>query len=118
MYNLKNVEKYLSKEEMKYYRITYNNDGIYNAFKNCVEPNVWKSFLNDKKNCQWLPKPPSYTNKNKSYFTDKGFNKFMKTTYNVFKKYMDVDKIKIEKISNIGNIIYKDKYQVVAVHSL
>lgn len=54
-----------------YYRVTYLGKGIYNELKNNVSKEIWQSFLSSPK-INWLQKPPSYAENNKSYFTEKG----------------------------------------------
>lgn len=96
----------------KYYRITYNNEGIYEALHKKVSINEWKSLLSSD-NFTWLPKPKIYSSENKSYFTDKGYNKFISEVYPIILKYFDKDDIKIEEINSLQNIIYKDEYQII-----
>lgn len=100
-----------------YYRITYNNNGIYEELKKVMyninnNSSEWNKFKKSK-NCSWLPLPNSYGVNNISYFTKNGYDKFMKLTYPIIIKYLDKDKINIEKINSVSNIQYKDKYQVV-----
>ena len=103
------IEKY---HPVTYYRVTYNDIGIYDAFRNEVSNTVWKNFLNSE-NVKWLPKPPSYAQNNRSYFTERGYTEFQNRTLPEIIKYLDVCKIKVAKYQSIGNIIYRDKYQVV-----
>lgn len=101
-------------EESKvYYRITYDGEGIYNAFKNNVSKDIWQDFKNNKNNCGWLPVPPNYGDNDRSYFTKYGYDKFMKTAYKDIIKYLDKEKISIDKYTDIRNIRYSDKYQIV-----
>lgn len=97
----------------KFIRITYDGEGIYQAFKESVSFDVWKSFKNSNA-ANWLPLPPSYEGNYRSYFTITGYKMFMKRTYPVMIKYLDKGKIKIEEVYlQQSNIIYEDKFQVV-----
>lgn len=96
----------------KLYRVTYNDKGIYNELKRIVGKDTWLSLLSLEA-FTWLPKPPSYSIENRSYFTKKGFEKFTKETLPIMSKYLDREKIKIETFNNIQNIMYEDEYQVI-----
>ena len=97
----------------KFIRVTYDGEGIYQAFKESVSFDVWKSFKNSNA-ANWLPLPPSYEDNYRSYFTTTGYKMFMKRTYPVMIKYLDKSKIKIEEVYlQQSNIIYEDKFQVV-----
>lgn len=96
----------------KYYRITYNEKGIYNELKKMVDINTWKALLASNE-INWLPKPPSYAENNKSYFTEKGYKKFIQNVLPIMEKYLSKDKIKISSSKSLENIIYEDEYQVV-----
>lgn len=96
-----------------YYRITYNGEGIYNALKNIVGLDTWKNLLNDQQ-INWLPKPPKYSSKNISYFTEKGYKLFEQKTLPIILKYLDKESIKINTYNKIcNNILYTDEYQIV-----
>lgn len=97
----------------KFIRITYDGEGIYQAFKENVPFGVWKSFKNSNAT-NWLPLPPSYEGNYRSYFTTTGYKMFMKRTYPVMIEYLDKSKIKVEEVYlQQSNIIYEDKFQVV-----
>lgn len=96
----------------KYYRITYNNKGIYNELKNNVNLDTWNSILSSDK-IKWLPKPPSYAENNKSFFTEKGYKKFIENVLPLIEKYLNNDNITISSYSKVDNIIYEDEYQVI-----
>lgn len=97
----------------KFICITYDGEGIYQAFKESVSFDVWKSFKNSNA-ANWLLLPPSYEGNYRSYFTTTGYKMFMKRTYPVMIKYLDKGKIKIEEVYlQQSNIIYEDKFQVV-----
>ena len=102
-----------SRNTKKYYRITYNDEGIYEALKKKIGIQEWKKLLKSKA-LTWLPKPPVYTNTYYSYFTKLGFDTFNKLTLPIMKTYIDETEIKIDTFSKIGKIVYEDKYQVVA----
>ena len=53
----------------KYYRITYDNIGIYEALKRKVDFVEWRNILSQS---TWLPKPPMYDDICTSYFTEIG----------------------------------------------
>lgn len=95
----------------KYYRITYDNIGIYEALKRKVDFVEWRNILSQS---TWLPKPPMYDDICTSYFTEIGYKKFNANTMPIVNKYLDKDKINIEEVTElIGDILYQDKYQVV-----
>ena len=95
----------------KYYRITYDNIGIYEALKRKVDFVEWRNILNQS---TWLPKPPMYDDTCISYFTESGYKKFNTNTMPIVIKYLDKDKINIKEVTElIGDILYRDKYQVV-----
>lgn len=104
-----------------YYRITYDNIGIYEALKT----KLWNSSKKSKEEWEkfkysssvnWLKTPPTYGSNNYSFFTKLGFSLFMKYTYPLIIKYLDEDKINIEKYSldiKQINLIYSDEHQIV-----
>ena len=94
------------------YRVTYNNEGVYNELKKAVGKNIWLNILSLKE-IKWLPKPPAYAAHNRSYFTEKGFCIFKKETLPIIYKYLNKENIKIETFEKVLNIIYFDEYQVV-----
>lgn len=96
-----------------YYRITYNNQGIYQAFRKKVSFEDWKKILKSDK-INWLPKPPDYAKGFNSYFTQTGYKKFEQLVLPIFKKILNEKQIKVERISSLsGKIKYQDQYQVV-----
>ena len=105
-------------ELIKGWRVTYQGIGIYEALKNAMfeqtgSSNAWISFINSDA-CNWLPKPPSYGNDNKSFFTEKGFNRFDKLVLPIIAQYIDQTKIYIEEIMVPTNqIVYSDEFQFV-----
>ena len=104
---------------MKYYRITYNSIGIYEAlkkelFKNYHNPeDIWNK-LKQSSSFNWLKIPDNYTNSSKSYFTAKGLDQFKNKTYATFIKYLNPQLIEIKEIDiDKNSIIYEDEYQIV-----
>lgn len=97
-----------------YYRVTYEDTGIYEALKQNISLYSWDKLLNSG-SFQWLPKPPVslYNGIDKSYFTETGFEWFNKYTLPAMKPYINTRKIKIEKVNNLRNIKYQDQFQVV-----
>lgn len=104
-----------------YFRVTYDGIGVYEALKrqiwakNDFSKEKWEDFRNSK-DVNWLKKPRTYGNDYCSYFTEFGFMLFMKKTYPFIIKWLDKNKIKIEKNSfdkKITDFIYQDEHQVV-----
>ncbi len=94
------------------YRVTYKGKGIYNELKKAVGKDIWLQLLSLDA-FTWLPKPPTYAEKNRSYFTQKGYDQFKKDVLPIVKKYLDEDYIKIETFTKVDHIIYADEYQIV-----
>lgn len=95
-----------------FYRVKYNNIGIYEAIRKNVSFRIWRSLLNSKI-FKWLSKPPFYLRGYSSYFTELGFWKFKKIVYPICRKYLNEDFIKIQYTDNLTNIVYQDEYQVI-----
>lgn len=104
-------------ESGKYYRVTYNGVGIYQALKERTTQEQWKLLLQDPA-ITWLPKPPEYAEGMISYFTKYGYKMFEMYTYPLIEKYFDEDILVVPLRSLDEDIIYKDKYQVVVNTSL
>lgn len=102
----------IKKDTEPYYRVTYKGIGIYEAFKQLVPERVWIQFLKSKY-ATWLPKPPDYTSGYESYFTKLGFSKFEDVTLPYMSKFLDRKKINIKKYMDIGDIVYRDMFQVI-----
>lgn len=95
------------------YRVTYEDDGIYEAFRKNATFEEWKAFK-ESKAAKWLPIPTNYGDSDVSYFTEEGFKKFRELTLPLFETKLDTDKIIANKIKTPnGNITYHDKYQYV-----
>lgn len=105
-------------ELTKGWRVTYKGIGIYEALKNAMftqtgSSAAWMAFINSDA-CNWLPKPPSYGNDNKSFFTEEGFNRFNELVLPIIAQYIDQTKIYIEEIMVPTNqIVYSDEFQFV-----
>lgn len=107
------IGKELSNDFKVYYRVTYNEEGVYNALKKIVDIDTWKEILNSE-HINWLPKPPSYSSKNMSYFTKKGYERFYNETLPYICNYLEKENIKIDAYNEISNnVLYSDEYQVV-----
>ncbi len=96
----------------KFYRVSYCGVGIYQSLKNNINEKEWKNFLKSK-DVKWLPKPPDYLEFYRSYFTKGGFDVFIEKTMPIIKKYLDFDKISIDEVSGLKNIVYEDTYQII-----
>ena len=96
-----------------FYRFEYDGEGIYEALRKNMSMNDWKAFKQSKA-ATWLPVPPNYQPGDQSFFTEKGYNKFMELTYPYMMKYLEKSKIhKFETELNPKYIRYRDEYQVV-----
>lgn len=95
------------------YRVTYEDDGVYEAFRKNATFEEWKAFK-ESKAAKWLPIPTNYGDSDVSYFTEEGFKKFRELTLPLFETKLDTDKIIAIKV-NVpnGKITYHDKYQYV-----
>lgn len=95
------------------YRVTYEGDGIYEAFRKNATFEEWKAFK-ESKAAKWLPIPTNYGDSDVSYFTEEGFKKFRELTLPSIERKLDTDKIIATKV-NVpnGKITYYDKYQYV-----
>ena len=105
-----------------YWRISYNDIGIYNALKK----EIWKNDLPKEEwdNLKlsnaftWLKTPTFYNENCYSYFTELGYKLFIQNTYSVIIKYLDERKIKVEEkeIDDCDiNIVYSDEHQIVVM---
>ena len=98
----------------RFYRVSYNGIGIYQALKEAVDIRTWKMYLNSDI-FTWLPSPKNYPPNSKSYFTEDGLDMFKHTLFPILEKHLVVSKIVIKRyyINDIDDIIYRDKYQVI-----
>ena len=100
-----------------YFRVTYNGIGIYEALKNQIwndssgfSKEDWENFKQSDK-VNWLKRPDVYKGNYVSFFTELGFELFMKNTYPLFVKWLEENKISIEKFSfdfEEINLVYSD----------
>lgn len=96
-----------------FYRIEYKGIGIYEALHETMSVDEWRDFKQSDA-ATWLPVPPNYQPGDKSFFTKKGYNKFMKLTYPYVLRYLDESNVcKFECELNPAYIRYIDEYQVV-----
>ena len=103
----------------KYWRVSYKDIGIYEAFKNCLcqmnKIDIWNKLKNSDI-FTWLPLPNTYSKNNRSFFTEIGYKEFIEKTLPVMKQYLDNDSIVIKcfefDYQNL-KIIYEDEYQIV-----
>ena len=87
------------------YRVTYENTGIYDAFKQTVTQEVWNYF---SKNINWLAEPPRYRDTYKSYFTEAGFRRFEDSILPFMLNWLDKDKVVITVFD-----LYEDGWQMI-----
>ena len=92
------------------YRFTTNGEGVFSAGKRLLPDELIDEVVERKK---WLIKPKLKEGDYRFYLTEEGKDMYKKTLLLSHKKYLP--NIKLEKItySNLENIIYEDKYQVV-----
>ena len=98
----------------KFYRVTHNGIGIYEAIRKHCSAGKWKELLSSKI-FTWLPKPKEYPQNGISYFTKEGIDMFNELVLPEAEGILG-DNIKVDTFtsSEIGNIVYRDKYQVIA----
>lgn len=108
-------DRLFTKDE-KFYRVTHNGIGIYQALRQQVSKDRWKELLQSEA-FTWLPKPKDYPPGHISYFTKKGIQKFNELTLPIVTAVIG-DNVKIEEVKGIKNIVYYDEYQVIADMSL
>ena len=100
----------------QFIRMTYDGIGVYEALKNNMTESEWRQFKRSDA-ATWLPVPDiPYKHGYLSYFTEKGFDKFMQLTEPYIVKHLDKDKLEIKRydISSASrHIVYSDKYQIV-----
>ena len=97
-------------------RVTYDGIGVYEALKNSMSESEWRQFKRSDA-ATWLPIPSiPYKQEYLSYFTERGFDKFVKLTEPYIVRHLDKNKLEIKKynISSASrHIVYSDKYQIV-----
>ena len=99
-----------------YYRVTYDRSdtGIYEALKNSMTEDEWMEFKHSSA-ATWLPLPSvTYKKEYKSYFTQLGYNEFIKKVRPYIVKHLDVRRMRVYKyVGKKFTIVYADKYQIV-----
>lgn len=106
------IYKEISTIEDNYYRITYEEVGIYEALELNLPKDTYKKLLADE-GISWLPKTNNYKTYKASFFTSLGFNLFNEKSLPLISKYLDSDRIKVINVSKLDNIIYQDEYQII-----
>lgn len=107
---------------MFFYRVTVNNEGIYNALKSklwIVDNNPKQKWMELKNSSyfNWLKVPNVEYNNCKSYFTQKGYENFTIYTLPLLKKYFNNDEILIEECYvDLQKVIYEDDDQIVIIN--
>ena len=104
-----------------YWRVSYNNMGIYEALKDKIWsesklPKEEWTKLKKSDNFKWLKIPITYDDNSCSYFTELGYQQFLIKTYPVIIHYLDESNIITEKYNfdeNKINIVYCDEHQIV-----
>lgn len=77
------------------YRITYGNQGIYDAVKQYMTTEEWQEFSNNE-NVNWLPEIDEYKDTYISYFTEEGYNQFKEKTLPLILNIFQEENIKTE----------------------
>lgn len=98
--------------EENYYRITYEDVGIYEALELNLPKSTFQKILKNK-DISWLPKTPNYASYAASYFTPLGYKLFNEKSLPLIAKYLDSDLIKVINVIKLNNIIYQDEYQII-----
>ena len=108
------INEFNEDSDEKLYRVTHNGIGIYEAMRQHMSLDKWRDFLKSD-NATWLPKPDKYPDGYTSYFTKEGIDKFNELVYPIACGVLG-DNIKYEEFDqdDIGNIVYKDNYQIIA----
>lgn len=101
-----------SSSNAKFYRVTYESEGIYNALRKHISCDDWIKFLSLKE-VSWLPKPPIYSSNYLFFFTELGYQKFMDNVFPILCRYLDKEKIIIDIYDQLDHIIATDLYQVI-----
>lgn len=97
-----------------YSHVEYEGTGIYEALKRSMSLEEWKSVLQNE-DITWLPKPPGYDYRCKSYFTMKGYKQFQQKVMPIVKNYLDESKISEQYIEELdkSRIVYTDEFQTI-----
>ena len=96
------------------YRYTSNGEGVFTIGKRILPAELADEALQAR---SWLPKPDLPAgNKYRFYMTEMGKEKYEQTLLLVHKKYLTdikVETMSYEAVNSLGDIIYKDEWQVV-----
>ena len=96
------------------YRYTSNGEGVFTIGKRLLPAELAGEALQAR---SWLPKPDLPAgNEYRFYMTEKGKEKYEQTLLLVHKKYLTDIKVEassFEAVKKIGEVIYKDEWQVV-----
>ena len=98
----------------RFYRISYNGIGIYQALKESIDMNTWRRYLHSDI-FTWLPSHKNYPPNSKSYFTQAGYNMFMRKIFPVLERHLDPSLIIVNRyyIEDIDGVVYRDRYQII-----
>ena len=101
------------------YRVTYNDIGIYEAYKKACSFDEWRSFINSDA-ATWLDVPKIYNKdiNHTSYFTKRGYELFQKNTYPIIIQKLNKRNIKVDQVVLDVKPVYEDLYQVVVPNSV
>ena len=97
-----------------YSHVEYEGVGVYEALKRAISLEEWKCILQSE-DISWLPKPPGYDYRCKSYFTMKGYKQFQQKVMPMMKNYLDKSKIIEQYVEELeeNRIVYSDEFQVI-----
>lgn len=135
VFNMDNINKFIESsvdliiskiDELKYYRISINNKGIYQALKERIfslEENpkeIWNQ-LKTSEYFSWLSNPNIDYKNCISFFTKEGLCNYQKYASPLFMKYFDKDEIVITAYDSsnfTNNFVYRDSNQVVKRYNI
>ncbi len=94
--------------------VEYEGVGVYEALKRAISLEEWKCILQSE-DISWLPKPPGYDYRCKSYFTMKGYRQFQQKVMPIMKNHLDESKIIEQYVEELeeNRIVYSDEFQVI-----
>lgn len=97
-----------------YSHVEYEGVGVYEALKRSMSLEEWKCVLQSE-DISWLPKPPGYDYRCKSYFTMKGYKQFQQKVMPMMKNHLDESKIIEQYVEELeeNRIVYSDEFQVI-----
>jgi len=113
------AEEYLKLENLtlvslcreKFYRYTSEGQGIWSAGKEQLPEDLVDEAWEQRK---WMPKPDLSPDSYRFFLTKKGKEKYEGTLLKTHKKYLFNIECHTVQSSEIGEIVYRDKWQVVA----